>query len=140
MGNLDRGLQQRVWERVQAPKTEAEPMAPQGLLLEELTDEVQFLQLGRKELAEQAAGRAAVLRGLCRILQLPEVGIRPKATRRAEAVAVRDLLGRLLRRHREYARLADHGEFGAIYAALAQQTQGSCLLLAKQTGTSPLRK
>jgi hypothetical protein len=142
MGKLDGNLQQRVWQRVQAMPTESVEQAanPQGLLLEELTDEVQFLQLGRRELAQQAAGRAAVLRGLCRILQLPEVPVRPKANRRAEAVAIRDLMGRLLRRHKEYVRLSDHGEFGVIYAALATQTQGSCVLLAKQTGTSPLRK
>ena len=137
MEPIDQQLQQRVWQRVQTAAEAVRP-GPEGLLLEERTDEAQFLQMGQRELANQAAQRIAILRGICRLSDIPEGMLRPKPPMQAEAVAWRSLLGRLVRRHGEYTRLSKDPEFGLIYDGLAKIAQTSCILLAKQAAT-PLR-
>ena len=137
MDHIDQDLQMRVWQRVQSVGEPVHP-GPEGLLLEERTDEAQFLQMGQRELAAQAAQRIAILRGICRLSDLPEGRLRPKPPVQADIVAWRSLLGRLVRRYGEYTRLGSDPAFGILYIGLADMVQTSCILLAKQAAT-PLR-
>ena len=137
MEYIDQQLQQRVWQRVQNVGATTHP-GPEGLLLEERTDEAQFLQMGQRELAAQSRERAAVLRGICKLSGIAEGQLPPKPPMQAEIVAWRSLLGRMERRLKEYTYLTGSAEFGVLYAGLAQMLQNSCILLAKQI-VCPLR-
>ena len=137
MDCIDRELQMRVWQRVQSAGDSVRP-GPEGLLLEERTEEAQFLKMGQRELAAQAAQRVAILRGICRLSDIPEGTLLPKPPVQAELVAWRSLLGRMVRRYGEYTRLGCDPEFGILYDGLAKMVQSSCMLLAKLAAT-PVR-
>jgi len=145
MGDINREMQERVWQRVRGqeqPQAESGEPGPQALLLGELTDAGLLRKTGNAEilhlLARQATERANILRGLCLLMQTEVPGILPTAGEPGPAV-LRLLMGSLLRRHREYCRCSDHGEYGPIYRHLAQSAQDSCALLAKYIGMTPLR-
>ena len=146
MADINREMQDRVWQRVRGQSPEPQPEGaepnPQALLLGELTDGGLLRKVGNSDalnqLARQAAERADMLRGICVLLQTDVPGKLPPAGEPGPAV-LRRLMGSLLRRHREYCRFSSHGEYGPIYAQLAQSAQISCGLLAKYIGTTPLR-
>ena len=115
------------------------PESPEGLLLDERTDAAQFRMLGLKTLAEQALERAAILQGLCRLAGTEDAKLHPTAsTGSAQMAQLRRLMVRLLHRHSRYQALAEHNEYGPIYAALGDMTKASCAQLAKYIGTMPL--
>ena len=136
MEPIDSGLQQRVWQRVRSAPSDETPQ-PQELLLEERTDEVQLRHLGWNSTAAQTAARIAVLQGLCRLSGQAEGQLMPKPEQWNDPL--RRLVGRLLRRHRQYEALAAHPEYGTVYDALAHMTQTSVVTLLKQCGSTPLR-
>lgn len=132
MESIDQGLQQRVWQRVhERPET----VTPEGLLLDERTDAAQLRLWG---LGQQTAERIAILRTICRLSGIPDAGVSPKTEKRTDDIALRRLMGRLLRRHRQYTTLCDHPEYGILYDALAHMTKDTAVALAKQAG-NPLR-
>ena len=137
MEPIDRELQQRVWQRVQ---NAAEPERPEGLLLEERTDAVQFRLLGLNSLAAQAKERTAILQGLCRLADIPDAHLLPTASAGSNDNALlRRLMTGLVRRYRRYTALAQQDEYGPVYAALAELTRSTCAQLAKHIGATPLR-
>lgn len=146
MGDINREMQERVWQRVRGqapePSRESTEANPQALLLGELTDIRLLRKTGNHEilnqLAQQAVHRADMLRGICILTQMDVPGKLPPGAEPGPAV-LRLLMGSLLRRYREYCRLEAHGEYGPVYAQLAQSAQNSCGLLAKYIGTNPLR-
>ena len=132
MDKIDHELQQRVWQRVhERPET----VAPEGLLLDERTDAAQLRLWGQ---GQQTAERIAILRTICRLSGIPDARVTPKTEVRSDDIALRRLMGRLLRRHRQYASLCDHPEYGILYDALAGMTRDAAVMLAKQAG-APLR-
>ena len=146
MADINREMQERVWQRVRGQAQEPSPNGgepgPQALLLGEMTDVGLLRKAGNadalNQLARQASERAEILRGICLLMQNEVPGKLPPAREPGPAV-LRLLMGSLLRRHREYCRLSDHGEYGPVYSQLAQSTQASCALLAKYIGATPLR-
>lgn len=150
MDSIDKGLQQRVWQRVRSePEPPSEPprsaaIGPEGFLLEELTDANLLQRLAassrepRSSLLRQAAGlcqvRAAALRGLCRVTgaDLPSAP-KPKPIDNPDA-ACRFVLGNLLRRSGEYEKLCSHGEFAPIHSLLAARCRESAFLLSQALG------
>ena len=104
-----------------------------------------FLQLARQgkepanghlhQLAAQAQERAAVLKGICRLVGTDYPTQIPKTSAQENTqAALRRLMGRLLRRHEQYRQLCEQGEFALLYQALAPKVQGSALLLAQIIG------
>ena len=150
MEQFDREKAQRVWKRVQGernpPPVNVGPAQilqpnPEGLLLGELTDLRLLQQLSRgsqepalRQLTAQAQSRAAVLKGICRLMSLTGPGELPKIDTKEPSAALRRLMGGLLRRYREYRHLCDQEEFGVLYHSLARQTQESAVLLARLIG------
>ena len=146
MEQFDREKAQRVWQRVQARQPLPTPSisaGPEGFVLEELTDAEVLLQLARqskmpeplRQLAAQGQSRAGVLKGICRLAGLTAPAALPKVGRQDNIqAALRRLMGRLLRRLKEYRSLCDHEEFGPLYEALALQARDSSLLLAQIIG------
>lgn len=148
MEHIDREKAQRVWQRVQSrqpmPSAVHTPdlsMTPEGLVLEELTDAQLFAQLARQAkdpaaaqfrlLAQQAQARMGILRGICALSGLTAPAQIPKPPRQDNVpAALRRLMGRLLRRHKEYQKLCANDEFGPLYERLSAQTADSALLLA----------
>lgn len=136
MEPIDTALQQRVWQRVQSSPT---PEPPEGLLLDERTDAAQFRLLGLNTLAAQAAERAAILQGLCRLADIADAQLHPTASVGSARMAqLRRLMVRLLHRHRRYGALAQQDDYSPVYAALCDTTKDSCTQLAKYIGTMPL--
>lgn len=148
MEQIDREKAQRVWQRVQARQPQSPPatnlsLGPEGFVLEELTDGQVLLQLARqskddallRQLATQGQSRSGVLKGICRLAGLTAPSIIPKAGRQDNPQATyRRLMGRLLRRHKQYHSLCEHEEFGPLYAHLAHHTRDSAVLLAQIIG------
>lgn len=147
MEHIDRDKAQRVWQRVQSqtPQASTAPaMTPDGLILEELTDQGLYRQLARQnsdhaaalgQLSQQSRHRASVLRGICKLSGLSVPAQMPKANRQENlSAALRLLMGRLLRRRTEYERLCDHEEFGPLYRRLMEHTADSATALAVLIG------
>ena len=152
MEQFDREKAQRVWQRVQARQSVSppqysvnQPPAPEGFVLEELMDGEAFLQLARQEkepangplrrLAAQAQERAAILKGICRLVGTAYPTQLPKTAGQDNIqAALRRLMGRLLRRHEQYCQLSEGGEFAPLYQELAQKIQHSMVLLAQAIG------
>lgn len=146
MEQFDREKAQRVWKRVQGDRN-VPPMPvgparilqpnPEGLLLGELTD-LQLLRTSKdpalRQLAAQSQSRAAVLRGICRLMELTGPSELPRPDNKPLPTALRHLMGRLLRRLQEYRQLCENEEFGPLYDSLAHQTQESAVLLARIIG------
>lgn len=146
MEQFDREKAQRVWQRVQARQPVPTPSlsaGPEGFVLEELTDAEVLLQLARqskepallRQLASQGQSRAGVLKGICRLMGVNPPAAIPKTGRQDNVAAtLRRLMGRLLRRLKEYRGICDQEEFGPLYEALAGQTRDSAILLAQIIG------
>lgn len=150
MESIDRGLQQRVWQRVRsepeatpAPAPAVRP-GPEGFLLEELTDGALLQRLAttarepRAGALRQAAalyqGRSFALRGLCRLADttLPSAP-KPSPIDNPDAVC-RRVLGNLLRRIGEYEKLRSHPEYGAVYGILSAKAAESAYFLTQAMG------
>ena len=119
-------LQQRVWQRVRGQQ---ESLGPEGFLVEERLDGDALQRQGLPN--GSFAARADLLRGICRLMgtPLPQLPRRPLA-----AESVRTLLGRMLRRQRQYALLQSHPEFGALYEELAHSLRAACADLCRTLG------
>lgn len=119
-------LQQRVWQRVRGQQ---EALGPEGFLVEERLDGDALQRLGLPNGSFSA--RADLLRGLCRLsgTALPQLPRRPLA-----ADSAKTLLGRMLRRQRQYALLQSHPEFGALYEELAASLRTACADLCRTLG------
>lgn len=154
MGSINKDMERRVWQRVQgvcsdpAVPTPAEAPAqtgPEGLLLDELTDGAVLRRLSGKakepeaallrQLMKHTATRAGVLRGICLLSGVPCPTMTPAPTEEERReLLLRRLMGRLLRRDREYRKLCDHPEFGTLYEGLSQNARDAALLLAHAMG------
>lgn len=152
MESINRQMERRVWQRVQSqqslptPSAPAAGLAPEGLLLDAVTDGAVFSQLAKQtkapvstmlsQLAQQQRSQAAALRGLCRLAGTPLPAYTPAPVRQEDLLlTLRRCMGRLLRRQQEFRRLSDHGEFGCVYRQMEQQEGQSILLLSQVIGT-----
>ena len=82
----------------------------------------------------QGQNRAAVLRCICKLSSLTPPSALPSVEAPEFSAGLRRLMGRLLRRQKEYQQLREHTEFGALYDALAQEIQVTALTLARLMG------
>ena len=148
MENLDKAMENRVWQRVQS-RPEPLPEIPRRdnlkawiLAAQENTAAYRNLSLqligkqweGLRRLETESSRIAHSLRGIC-ALRGESVKLTPlPAPREAPRRCLEKSLHRSLRMHQELESRGTDPEFGPLFRALARKTEDHCAALAEMLG------
>lgn len=138
-------LETEVWQRVQGEKPPRLEQSLQALATAELSEAAAHLMLSKqlqgkeklvlREIYEDDQSHAACLKGIHYFTFDTPLSVRPiPPAPESPVVALRKAYARKLRASQEYARRADHPEYGAVYKVLAQQEQQHCRLILEIVG------
>ena len=153
MGNFDREMAKRVWQRVQAaqPDIPSLPTQPAGQLQHWILEEWQTCQryiiLQRQlqdsqllqGLIQQKRAQISCLKGIYRLVaekQPKVVGVAPK--QEPPAVLLRKCYGTLMRCLAQYEAMSRDPEYGSAYAQLAQENKRQCHSILRLLGENKL--
>ena len=142
MGNINREMAQRVWQRVQTaqPDVPALPIQPaqqlHGWILEEWQTAQRYIALQRqlpkysqelKKLLTQKQSQIACLKGIYRMVAggAPKIaGVAPKQEQ--VNILMRKCYGSLMRCLAQYEAASRDPEYGSVYTRLAEQNRTHC--------------
>ena len=148
MENLDKAMESRVWQRVQArQETPPEPprhdnLKPWILAAQENTAAYRNLSLqligkqweGLRRLEAESSRMVHSLRGIC-ALRGESVKLTPlPAPREAPRRCLEKSLRRTLRLHRELESRCSDPEFGPIFRSLSRKAEDHCAALTEMLG------
>ena len=143
MGNFDRAMAQRVWQRVQSAQPEI-PVVPaqpaqqlQSWILEEWQTAQRYIALRRQispkqtqpfdGLLKEKQAQISCLKGIYRMVagtQPKLAGIPPK--QEPVEISLRKCYGSLMRCMAQYEGAARDPEYGGVYSQLAQENKRHC--------------
>ena len=146
MEEFDREKARRVWQRVQAGGTVAEPeLGVQALAGREAAESNAYIRLSRqlkgkdsqllRQIAMEDRRHSEVLKGICRMTDgLPPVKTPPFPESGNISQRLQLMYGRKLQLAAEYEKRAGHPRFGNIFEHLAQQEYAHCRMLLSLIG------
>lgn len=142
MGNINREMAQRVWQRVQTaqPEVPTLPIQPaqqlQGWILEEWQTAQRYIALQRqlpnysqelKKLLAQKQSQIACLKGIYRMVAGSAAKVAGVAPGQEQVnVVMRKCYGSLMRCLAQYEAASRDPEYGSVYARLAEQNRNHC--------------
>jgi len=145
METIDKEMAARVWQRVHPQPQEPQSQGLLGLIAQELTNAVIYLQLARRlqgrqsvllrKLAQQEQAHAACLKGIYTLItgEHPKVrALQPDSTQ--VNALLRKCYGGQMRSLAQYEQRATDPEYGKVFAGLAEQERQNCQLLLEILG------
>ena len=148
MEKVDKQMEKRVWQRVQArqeaapPPVRQESLKPWVLVAQENTGVLRALQLqligkqweGLRRLEGDSGRMVQTLRGICQMQGEP-VRLSPVPTpKEAPRRALEKSFHRTRRLREEMAKRSGDGDFGIVFQSLARKCEDLCAALAEMIG------
>ena len=146
MENYDPEAAARVWQRVQGKDCRGEALSnlPE-MIAGEWQDAAVYLRLSRKfsgkeagylrKMFEEEQSHAACLKGIYTLLTGQRLeSFTPSVPQEPVSATLRRCYGREMQSLAQYERWAAHGEYGPVFASLAQQERAHCAALLEILG------